>query len=143
MKTHQKLTVKLTSNSPESEKLDSAWCEFSNRKPTSIHIISTSNNQKHDQKHDRKQDRKHDRKHDRKYNRMITSMIASMIANMIANMIASMIASMIVNMIANMFANMFESMFESIVMRRDKESGKMKSGNRPEMRSDIDRCSRK
>ncbi len=42
MKTHQKLTVKLTSNSSESEKLNSIWCEFSNRKPTSTHIISTS-----------------------------------------------------------------------------------------------------
>jgi hypothetical protein len=42
MRIHQKPTVKFTSNPPESEKLNSAWCEFLNRKPTSIHIISTS-----------------------------------------------------------------------------------------------------
>ncbi len=42
MRIHQKFTVKFTSNSLESEKLNSVWCGFSNRKSTSIHIISTS-----------------------------------------------------------------------------------------------------
>jgi hypothetical protein len=43
MKTHQKFTVKFTSNHSSSEKFNSIRCEFSNRKLTSIHIISTSN----------------------------------------------------------------------------------------------------
>jgi hypothetical protein len=42
MKTHQKLTVKLTSNPPEPEKLDSVWCGFSNQKLALTHTISTS-----------------------------------------------------------------------------------------------------
>jgi hypothetical protein len=42
MKTHQKLTVKPTSNHFSSEKFNSTRCEFSNRKLTSTHIISTS-----------------------------------------------------------------------------------------------------
>jgi hypothetical protein len=42
MRTHQKPTVKPTPNPPESEKLDPAWCGFSNQKPTPIHTISTS-----------------------------------------------------------------------------------------------------
>ncbi len=43
MRTHQKLTVKSTSNPPEPEKLNPAWCGFSNPKPTPTHTISTSN----------------------------------------------------------------------------------------------------
>ncbi len=40
MKIHQKLTVKLTSTHSSPEKLNPAWCGFSNRKSTSTHIIS-------------------------------------------------------------------------------------------------------
>ncbi len=42
VKTHQKSTVKLTSIHSPSEKLNPAWCGFSNRKPTPTHTISTS-----------------------------------------------------------------------------------------------------
>ncbi len=42
MKTHQKPTVKFTSNRSSSEKLNPTRCGFSNRKPTSTHTISTS-----------------------------------------------------------------------------------------------------
>ncbi len=45
VRTRQKPTVKPTPNSPESEKPNSAWCGFSNRKPTLIHIIPTSTDQ--------------------------------------------------------------------------------------------------
>jgi hypothetical protein len=51
MKIHQKLKVKFTSIHSLLEKLNSVWCEFSNRKFTSTHIISTSINKQYDTKH--------------------------------------------------------------------------------------------